>query len=417
MALIVQKFGGTSVADVEHIQNAARRIAYEHKRGHQVVAVVSAMAGVTNQLVSYVQAATPNPHVTEYDVVVSAGEQITSGLLALALQNFQIDARSYQGWQLPIQTNDDHSKAMIEEISTDCLKNDLDQGRVPIVAGFQGRSTTGRITTFGRGGSDITAVALAAALSAERCDLYKDVSGIFTADPRIVPQARKLDCVSYEEMLELASQGSKVLQHRAVELAMVYTIPLRVFSSFEESTGTEIMHEDRMIEKALIHGVTCTSNEAKITLTPRRAEPQALAQILGALTDHAIHMDMIVQSHTGPETSTPLTFTIPNHDLPKAQKILKDLDPLYLEGEILINRAVAKVSVVGVGLRNHSYLTGILFRTLAHHGIDILGISTSEIKISILVDQDFTELTIRLLHAAYQLEKPAAAQPKMYAVS
>ena len=416
MALINQKFGGTSVANVGHIQSAARRIAHEHKRGHQIVAVVSAMAGVTNQLVSYVQAATPHPSLTEYDVVVSAGEQVTSGLLAMALQNFQIEARSYQGWQIPIQTNDDYTKAMIEEIPIEGLKKDLDKGHVPIIAGFQGLSSTGRITTFGRGGSDITAVALAAALKAERCDLYKDVSGIYTADPRIVPQARKLESVSYEEMLELASQGSKVLQHRAVELAMVYNIPLRVFSSFEESTGTEIMHEDMMIEKALIHGVTCAFHEAKISLIPRRTEPQALAQIMGTLTDHAIHMDMIVQSSTGSDTLTPLTFTISNSDLVKAQQVLKDINPIYLEGEVVIIRSVAKVSVVGVGLRNHSYLTGILFRTLAQQGIEILGISTSEIKISILVAQDFAELTVRLLHAAYQLDKPVHEQPKMYAV-
>lgn len=416
MTIIVQKFGGTSVANVERIKNAARRIAFERKRGYQLVVVVSAMAGVTNQLIQYVEAATPHPNAEEYDVVVSSGEQVTSGLLALALQNFDIPAQSFQAWQIPIQTDDLHAKARIDEIATATLEEALRKGIVPIISGFQGLSPSGRITTFGRGGSDITAVALAAALKAQRCDLYKDVSGIYTADPRIVPGARKLDRVSYEEMLELASLGSKVLQHRAIELAMSHKVPVRVFSSFEESTGTEIVHEDEIMEKALVHGIACTHSETKITLTHVTSQPGTAAEIFGALADAGITVDMIIHNSLENKGLSPLTFTISRQDLSQAQSILQGLKASLDFGEMIIHQGVAKISVVGIGLRSHSHLTGILFRTLSQRGIEILGVATSEIKISILVHQDFAELASRSLHSAYHLDEEETGKPTLYAV-
>jgi aspartate kinase len=416
MTIIVQKFGGTSVANVECIKNAARRIAFERKRGYQLVVVVSAMAGVTNRLIEYVESATPHPNAEEYDVVVSSGEQVTSGLLALALQNFDIPAQSFQAWQIPIQTDDLHAKARIDEIATATLEEALRKGIVPIISGFQGLSPSGRITTFGRGGSDITAVALAAALKAQRCDLYKDVSGIYTADPRIVPGARKLDRVSYEEMLELASLGSKVLQHRAIELAMSHKVPVRVFSSFEESTGTEIVHEDEIMEKALVHGIACTHSETKITLTHVTSQPGTAAEIFGALADAGITVDMIIHNSLENKGLSPLTFTISRQDLSQAQSILQGLKASLDFGEMIIHQGVAKISVVGIGLRSHSHLTGILFRTLSQRGIEILGVATSEIKISILVHQDFAELASRSLHSAYHLDEEETGKPALYAV-
>lgn len=416
MTIIVQKFGGTSVANVERIKNAARRIAFERKRGYQLVVVVSAMAGVTNQLIQYVESATPHPNPEEYDVVVSSGEQVTSGLLALALQNFDIPAQSFQAWQIPIQTDDLHAKARIDEIATATLEEALRKGIVPIISGFQGLSPSGRITTFGRGGSDITAVALAAALKAQRCDLYKDVSGIYTADPRIVPGARKLDRVSYEEMLELASLGSKVLQHRAIELAMSHKVPVRVFSSFEESTGTEIVHEDEIMEKALVHGIACTHSETKITLTHVTSQPGTAAEIFGALADAGITVDMIIHNSLENKGLSPLTFTISRQDLSQAQSILEGLKASLDFGEMIVHQGVAKISVVGIGLRSHSHLTGILFRTLSQRGIEILGVATSEIKISILVHQDFAELASRSLHSAYHLDEEETGKPTLYAV-
>ena len=416
MTLIVQKFGGTSVADIGCIQNAARRIAFEHKRGHQLVVVVSAMAGVTDQLIQYVNATTPHPRAEEYDVVVSSGEQVTSGLLALALQNFEISARSFQAWQIPIRTDHLHAKARVNDICTSLLEETLQQGIIPVISGFQGLSPSGRMTTFGRGGSDITAVALAAALGASRCDLYKDVSGIYTADPRIVPTARKLDRVSYEEILELASLGSQVLQHRAIELAMSYRVPVRVFSSFEESTGTEIVHEDEIMEKALIHGITHTHSEAKITLTQVTSQPGVTAEIFGALADAGVTVDMIIHNNLESRDLSPLAFTIARMDLPQAQATLQKLKTSLDFGDTIVDQMTAKISVVGIGLRTHPHLTGTLFRTLSQRGIEILGVATSEIKISILVHQDFAELAVRSLHSAYQLDEETAEKPTLYAV-
>jgi aspartate kinase len=416
MALIVQKFGGTSVANVGCIKNAARRIAFEHKRGYQLVVVVSAMAGVTNQLIEYVKETTSTPQAPEYDVVVSSGEQVTSGLLAIALQDFGITAQSFQAWQIPIYTDELHSKARIKEISTAVLEETLKKGIVPIISGFQGLSSTGRVTTFGRGGSDITAVALAAALKAIRCDLYKDVSGIFTADPQIVPSARKLDRVSYEEILELASLGSQVLQHRAAELAMAHRVPIRIFSSFEESTGTEIVHEDEIMEKALIHGITYSLKEAKITLTRVTSHTEITAEVLGSLADAGVNVDMIIHNTLEDKALSPLTFTIPQNDLTQAHSILQKLKSSLDFGDISIDKKIAKISVVGIGLRSQPHLTAILFRTLSQKGIQILGIATSEIKISVLVDQDFAELAVRSLHSAYRLDTPLTEKTILYAV-
>ena len=411
--LIVQKFGGTSVATIDRIKNAARRVAFERKRGSQLVVVVSAMAGVTNQLVNYVRATAEDPEPAEYDVVVSSGEQVTSGLLALALQAFHIKAQSLQAWQIPLYSDHSHSKARINDIPILALQEMIRQDIVPIISGFQGLSPSGRITTFGRGGSDITAVALAAALKASRCDLYKDVAGIYTADPRIVPTARKLDQVSYEEMLELASLGSQVLQHRAVELALAYNVPLRVFSSFEESTGTEIVHEDDIMEKALIHGITQNCQDAKVTLAINQNRSEITAQIFGALADGGIAVDMIFHSQGEGDTSISLTFTISRGETQKVQNILSSLNLASFS----IDPTLAKISVVGVGLRSHPHLSGILFRTLSQRGIEILGISTSEIKISVLVHQDFAELAVRSLHSAYQLDENPAEKTPLYAVN
>jgi len=411
MALIVQKFGGTSVAGIPQIQNAARRIAYECKRGHKVVAVVSAMAGMTDQLLSYIQATTPNPNPQEIDVVLTSGEQVTCGLLALALQNFNISARSYLAWQIPLETDDTHTKARVKEISTHAIEKTLNANTVPIIAGFQGIGSEGRLTTFGRGGSDVTAVALAAVLKADRCDLYKDVSGIYTADPKMVEHARKLDQIGYKSMLELASLGSKVIQHRAVELAMVYKIPVRIFSSFEESIGTQIIDEEQMIERPLISGIVANTQEVRICLEITREPSKTMARIFDCCAQAHIGIDMIQHAKISEDHTFSLSFTVNQTDLQTCLRILGD------EGisTYTIDEKMTKVSVVGVGLRSHSHLTSLLFQTLATKNIEFFGISTSEIRISVLIDQDFTELAVRALHHAYGLEH--SHTPHLYAIA
>ncbi|AIL13323.1 hypothetical protein IM40_07170 [Candidatus Paracaedimonas acanthamoebae] len=412
MALIVQKFGGTSVAGIPQIQNAARRIAYECKRGHKVVAVVSAMAGMTDQLLSYIQATTPNPNPQEIDVVLTSGEQVTCGLLALALQNFNISARSYLAWQIPLETDDTHTKARVKEISTHAIEKTLNANAVPIIAGFQGIGSEGRLTTFGRGGSDVTAVALAAVLKADRCDLYKDVSGIYTADPKIVEQARKLDQIGYKSMLELASLGSKVIQHRAVELAMAYKIPVRIFSSFEESIGTQIIDEEQMIERPLVSGIVANTQEVSICLEITREPSKTMARIFDCFAQAHIGIDMIQHAKISEGHTFSLSFTVNQIDLQTCLRILED------EGiaTYTTNEKTSKVSVVGVGLRSHSHLTSLLFQTLSAKNIELFGISTSEIRISVLIDQDFTELAVRALHHAYNLEHSSQA-PHLYAIA
>ncbi len=412
MALIVQKFGGTSVAGIPQIQNAARRIAYECKRGHKVVAVVSAMAGMTDQLLNYIQATTPTPNPQEIDVVLASGEQVTCGLLALALQNFNISARSYLAWQIPLETDDTYTKARVKEIPTHAIEKTLNSNSVPIIAGFQGIGSEKRLTTFGRGGSDVTAVALAAVLKADRCDLYKDVSGIYTADPRIVEQARKLDQVGYKSMLELASLGSKVIQHRAVELAMGYKIPLRIFSSFEESIGTQIMDEEQMIERPLISGIVVNKQEVRISLEIPRDPAKTMALLFDDLAEAHIGVDMIQHAKISDGHAFSLSFTINQTDLQTCLQILRDKNIITYS----VDEKLTKVSVVGVGLRSHSHLTSILFQTLATKNIELFGISTSEIRISVLIDQDFTELAVRALHHAYGLDH-SVSTPHLYAIA
>lgn len=408
MALIVAKFGGTSVADVQRIENAAEKIVKEIALGHKVVVVVSAMSGVTNQLVEYCSKISPMYDAREYDAVVSSGEQITSGLMAMALQKRGITARSWLGWQIPILTNNVHGKARIEHIETDELHKRLNEGEVCVVPGFQGVTERNRISTLGRGGSDTTAVALAAALKADRCDIYTDVDGVYTADPRIVPNATKIEKISYEEMLELASLGSKVLQTRSVEMGAKSGVPIQVLSSFGESVGSDlkgtlVTREENIVEQELVSGIAHNRDEAKITVVGVKDVPGIAAGLFEPLAKSAINVDMIVQNISRDGT-TDMTFTVPRSDLPKAKKTLEDLKDLQYR-EVVINENVAKISVVGIGMKSHAGVANTMFRTLADKSINIQVISTSEIKISVLIDADYTELAVRSLHAAYGLEE------------
>ncbi len=404
MARIVQKFGGTSVADMEHIRNAAARAKAEHDAGNEVVVVVSAMSGVTNRLVGYVNSIGNLCDEREYDAVVSSGEQITSGLMALTLQDIGVPARSWLSWQIPIETDDAHGKARIRRIVVDEIAQRLGEGEVVVVAGFQGVSPENRITTLGRGGSDTSAVALAAALGAERCDIYTDVDGVYTCDPRIVASARKLDKITYEEMLEMASLGSKVLQTRSVEMAMNYKVCLQVRSSFDDSPGTLIVDEDEVVEKEVISGVAYSRDEAKITLVKVPDRPGVAASIFGPLADANINVDMIVQNVSDDGASTDLTFTVAQNDLDRAKAVLEEHSDELAYAQLVPDPDVAKISIVGVGMRSHVGVAQQMFRTLAENGINILVISTSEIKVSVLIEEKFTEQALRALHTAYDLD-------------
>lgn len=409
MALIVAKFGGTSVANPEKIQNAANKIKREVERGNQVVVVVSAMSGVTNQLVDYCSAISPLYDAREYDVVVSSGEQVTSGLMAMALQKNGISARSWQGWQIAIHTDDTHSKARISEIDSALIRERLEQNEVVVVPGFQGVSARNRITTLGRGGSDTTAVALAAALKADRCDIYTDVDGVYTTDPRIVPAARKIHKISYEEMMELASLGAKVLQSRSVEMGMKYGVDLQVLSSFEDHIGSDlpgtiVVQEDIDMEQELVSGITYMRDEAKITLLRVPDIPGVAAKIFEPLSKANINVDMIVQNVSPDGQATDLTFTVSRNDVERSLKTLKEVDELK-DVEIATGKNMAKISVVGVGMISHHGVASTMFRTLAEKGINIYVISTSEIKISVLIAEEYTELAIRSLHTAYGLDE------------
>jgi aspartate kinase len=413
LSRIVVKFGGTSVADVARIEEAAAKVAAEVARGNQVAVVVSAMAGVTNELVGYCNAIDPMHDPREYDSVVSSGEQITAGLVAIALRKRGVNSRSWQGWQVPISCDAMHSKARILDIHPALLTQTLEDGQVPVVAGFQGISEeTGRVTTLGRGGSDTTAVALAAALKADRCDIYTDVDGVYTTDPRIVPSARKLPKVSYEEMLEMAALGAKVLHPRSVELAMARGVKVQVLSSFEprigsDLPGTLVTKEDDIMEKQIVNGVTYARNEAKITLLSVPDMPGIAAAIFGPLSETGINVDMIVQNISADGKTTDMTFTVPRTDLARAVDVLKKTS--ILEGtEIRTAANVAKISVVGIGMSSHAGVAQIMFKTLADKGINIQVITTSEIKISVLIEEDYTELAVRALHAAYGLDTEAA---------
>jgi aspartate kinase len=403
MARVVQKFGGTSVADLDRIRNVATRVQREHAAGNEIAVVVSAMAGATNQLDTWTKQISPLHDAREYDVVVASGEQVTAGLLALALQNLGIPARSWLSWQIPIETDDLHGRARILAIPADALLERLRDGQVAVVAGFQGVAPSGRITTLGRGGSDTSAVALAAALNADRCDIFTDVDGVYTSDPRIVAKARKLERVSYEEMLEMASLGAKVLQTRSVEMALNHRVRLQVLSSFADTPGTLVVDEDEIVEKEAVIAVTYDPNEAKITLTQVADRPGVAAAVFGPLADGGVNVDMIVQN-ASESGRTDLTFTVAKNDLARAEALLSEHRSEIGFTGIVPDRNVVKVSVIGVGMRSHAGVAQKMFRTLAERGINIQVISTSEIKVSVLIAEDYTELALRALHSAYGLD-------------
>jgi aspartate kinase len=401
---IVMKFGGTSLADVERIQAVAARVKREIDAGHEAAVVVSAMAGTTNQLVGWTNAIAPLHDAREYDVVVAAGEQVTSGLLSLALQEMGVTARSWQGWQIPIHTDDAHGKARIQHIETDELDRRMTRGEVPVVSGFQGLGSDNRVTTLGRGGSDTSAVALAAALGADRCDIFTDVDGVYTSDPRIVAKARKLDKITYEEMLEMASLGAKVLQIRSVEMAMKHHVRLQVLSSFVDLPGTLVVDEDEIVEQELVSGIAYSRDEAKITLIQVPDRPGVAASIFGPLADANINVDMIVQNASERGDATDLTFTVTKADLERAKKVLNARHAELKFAALQSDPDVVKVSVIGVGMRSHAGIAQRMFRALAEKGINIQVISTSEIKISVLIAEEYTELAVRSLHTAYGLD-------------
>ena len=404
MARIVQKFGGTSVAGVERIKNVARRVKSEVDSGNEVAVVVSAMAGTTNQLIDWTRTMSQLHDAREYDVVVSSGEQVTAGLLALAIQDLGIDARSWLGWQVPIRTDGVHGKARIETIEIDEIRRRLSQGQVAVMAGFQGVGPRGRITTLGRGGSDTSAVAFAAALDAERCDIFTDVDGVYTSDPRIVARARKLSRITYEEMLEMASQGAKVLQTRSVEMAMNHHVRVQVLSSFSDAPGTLVVDEDEIVEKQVVSGIAYSRDEAKITVQKVADRPGIAAAIFGPLADNAINVDMIVQSASDDGRTADLTFTVARADLDRAVSVLKKGKASIGFAALKPDPNVVKVSVIGVGMRSHAGVAKQMFQTLADKGINIQVISTSEIKVSVLIAAEYTELALRALHTAYGLD-------------
>ncbi|MBF0145515.1 MAG: aspartate kinase [Magnetococcales bacterium] len=404
MSLIVQKFGGTSVGSIERIRNVAARAIAAQKAGHQVVVTVSAMSGETNRLVAMVEALTPSYNKREYDVVVSAGEQISIGLLAIAIDAMGAKARSYLGWQVRFLTDNIHSKARIQEIESDRIRKDLDEGYIVVVAGFQGVTDAGDVTTLGRGGSDTSAVALAAALKADLCDIYTDVDGVYTTDPRIEPKARKMDRISYDEMLEMASLGAKVLQTRSVELAKKYSVPVRVLSSLEEGTGTLLTVEDQTMEKVLVSAIAYNNNEAKITIIGVPDSPGVAASIFGTLAGANINVDMIIQNVSAGQL-TDLTFTVPKADFKQTMDILKQSVKTIGARDVTGDTNIAKISAIGVGMRSHSGVAQKMFKALADERINIQMISTSEIKISVVIDEKYTELAVRTLHSAFELDK------------
>ena len=404
MALIVQKYGGTSVGSVERIQAVAEKVKAYHDRGDQVVVVVSAMSGETNRLIELARQIDPDPSPREMDVLVSTGEQVTIALLAMALHRLGVDARSYTGGQVHIRTDSAHSKARITDIDGTRVRADLEAGRVVVVAGFQGVDENGSITTLGRGGSDTTAVAMAAALNADECQIFTDVDGVYTTDPRVEPNARKLDRITFEEMLELASSGSKVLQIRSVEFAGKYNVPLRVLSSFEEGEGTLITLEEEDVEKAKISGIAFSRDEAKLTIRGVPDHPGVAYQILGPIGEANIEVDMIVQN-IGKDGTTDFTFTVHRNDLPRALEILQKTARELGAREVESDDKIVKIALVGVGMRSHAAIASTMFEALAREQINIQMISTSEIKISVVVDEKYLELGVRTLHEAFHLDQ------------
>ena len=410
MPVLVMKFGGTSVATLDRIRRAAKRVGVEVAKGYDVIVIVSAMSGKTNELVGWVNETSPLYDAREYDAVVSSGENVTAGLMALTLQEMDVPARSWQGWQVPVKTTSAHSSARIEGIPTDNITGRFKAGmKVAVVAGFQGISPEGRITTLGRGGSDTTAVAFAAAFGAERCDIYTDVDGVYTTDPRITSKARKLDRIAFEEMLELASLGAKVLQTRSVELAMRYKVKLRVLSSFEEQSddaGTLVCDEEEIMESNVVAGVAFSRDEAKMTLVSVADRPGIAASIFTALSDAGVNVDMIVQN-IAEEGRTDMTWSCPTDQVLRAQKAIEAAKAAgkINFNEVIADTDVAKVSVVGIGMRSHTGVAAKMFQVLSAEGINIKVITTSEIKISVLIDRKYMELAVQALHDAFELEK------------
>lgn len=406
MPRLVMKFGGTSVADLERIRNAATRVRREVENGYEVCVVVSAMSGKTNELVGWVRDTSVLYDAREYDAVVASGENVTAGLMALTLQEMGVPARSWQGWQVPLRTNSMHGAARIESIDTTMLDQKFSEGLHAVVAGFQGISPEGRIATLGRGGSDTSAVAFAAALGADRCDIYTDVDGVYTTDPRITKKARRLDKISYEEMLELASLGAKVLQTRSVELAMRYKVRLRVLSSFSDGPGTLVCDEEEILESRVVSGIAHSRDEAKLTLISVADRPGIAAAIFGPLAEAGVNVDMIVQN-IGADARTDITFSCPVDEVPRARRALEEA---VAEGQIDyrgldVDEEVAKVSIVGIGMRSHAGVAHKMFAALASENVNIKVITTSEIKVSVLVDRKYLELAVQALHDAFELEK------------
>jgi len=421
MARIVVKFGGTSVATVERIRQSARHVKREVDAGNEVCVVVSAMSGKTNELVGWVNEASAFHDAREYDAVVASGEQVTAGLMAIVLSEMGVQSRSFAGWQVPIKTDEAHGAARIVEIDPTELDKRMKDGWVPVITGFQGVSPTGRITTLGRGGSDTSAVAVAAAVKADRCDIYTDVDGVYTTDPRIVPKAQRLSKISFEEMLEMASLGAKVLMIRSVEMAMAYKVPLLVRSSFDDPDapqvapdgtpgvpGTLVCDEDEIMEKQIVSGVTLAKSEAKITLRDVKDKPGVAAAIFGALADAGIIVDMIVQNIADDGATTDITFTVPDSEYDKAIKTLENAGDRIEYARLSGSKGGAKISVVGVGMRSHAGVASSMFKALADKGINIQLITTSEIKTSVLIDDQYAELAVRALHTYYGLDKKDA---------
>ena len=412
MARIVMKFGGTSMAGIERIRHVASLVKREADRGNQLAVVVSAMAGETDRLVQLCKEAAPLYDPREYDVVVASGEQVTAGLLAITLSGLGLDARSYMGWQLPIRASG-HSSALIDHIEADVLENVFAKGGIAVIPGFQGITSEGDVATLGRGGSDTSAVALAVAVKADRCDIYTDVEGVFTTDPRIVPRARKLSAITYEEMLELASVGAKVLQTRSVGLAMRYNMALQVLSSFEDKPGTLIVGDDQIeelnMERQLVTGIAHDKNEARVTLIGLPDKPGTVAAIFAPLAAAGINVDMIVQSGAGTGGPSDLTFTVPTGSLAHAVAELEKAKAAIGFDRVMTDTEVVKVSAVGIGMRSNAGIAARMFETLAERGINILAISTSEIKVSVLLPEEYTELAVRVLHTAFGLDAEQAA--------
>ncbi len=405
MALIVQKYGGTSVGTIDRIKNVAKRVERTRDQGNDVVVVVSAMSGETNRLLALAHEICPKPNARELDVLVTTGEQVTIALLSMALHSDGYEARSYTGGQVKILTDDSYGKARIQGIDADRIRNDLSQGRVVVVAGFQGVDDEGNITTLGRGGSDTSAVALAAAMKADECQIYTDVDGVYTTDPRVVGSARRLDRITFEEMLEMASQGSKVLQIRSVEFAGKYNVPLRVLSSFEDGPGTLItVDEEEPMEQPVISGIAFNRDEAKITVRGVPDIPGAAYKILGPVGHANIEVDMIVQN-VGADNTTDFTFTVHKNEMDKATDVLKNIASDLGAREVQSDASVAKVSMVGVGMRSHAGVAAKMFEILANEAINIQMISTSEIKISVVIEEKYLELAVRALHSGFELEK------------